>query len=504
MVMNEQQIHDLIAQGEGISLEFKTCAQQLNRDVYQGVCAFLNRHGGFLLLGVQDDGTISGIAPHAVEQIRKDFVTTVNNPQKLTPPAYLSIETVPVAGKVVLLVHVPESSQVHRCNGRIYDRNEDGDLDITDSTTLVAQLYLRKDGNFSENRVYPWIQPEDLRADLIERCRRHVRINHTAHPWIDMDDVGLLKSAKLIRLDPESRKSGVTLAGVMLFGTDSLILDVCPSHRTDCLLRKVDVDRYDDRDLIRTNLLDSYDRILAFVQKHLPDPFYLEGMERLSLRDIIFREVASNILIHREYASGVPARLIIERGNVTTYNASRPHGFGLLDPANFVPYPKNPVLAAFFREIGRADELGSGMRKMMLYGKKYGGADPQLIEGDVFRMVISVPDFAPVASGIKTEPGQGSGWGQDGARMGPGWGQDEDKADLSADHLSLLENCLEPKALAELLELMGKRSRSKLREQVLIPLLEWGLLARTIPDRPSSKNQKYRTTEQGKRKLNHD
>ena len=155
--MNEQQIQNLIAQGEGISLEFKTCARQLNRDVYQSVCAFLNRHGGFLLLGVQDDGTLSGIAPHAVEQIRKDFVTTINNPQKLTPPAYLSIETVLVDGKVILLVRVPESSQVHRCNGRIYDRNEDGDLDITDSTTLVAQLYLRKDSHFSENRIYPWI-----------------------------------------------------------------------------------------------------------------------------------------------------------------------------------------------------------------------------------------------------------------------------------------------------------------------------------------------------------
>ncbi|MDR2573579.1 MAG: hypothetical protein LBC94_04415, partial [Desulfovibrio sp.] len=140
-----------------------------------------------------------------------------------------------------------------------------------------------------------------------------------------------------------------TLAGVMLFGTDAQILQVCPPHRTDCILRKVDVDRYDDRDLIRTNLLDSYDRILAFIQKHLPDPFYLEGMERRSLRDAIFREVASNILIHREYSSGVPARLIIERGKVTTYNANRPHGFGLLDPETAVPYPKNPVLGAFFR-----------------------------------------------------------------------------------------------------------------------------------------------------------
>ncbi len=64
----------------------------------------------------------------------------------------------------------------------------------------------------------------------------------------------------------------------------------------------------------------------------------------------------------------------------------------------FVPYPKNPVIGACFREIDRADELGSGMRKMMMYGKKYGGADPQLIEGDVFRMIISVPEFGEKTS----------------------------------------------------------------------------------------------------------
>ena len=90
---------------------------------------------------------------------------------------------------------------------------------------------------------------------------------------------------------------------------------------------------------------------------------------------------------------GEAARLIIEYGKVTTYNANRPHGFGVLDPETFAPYPKNPVIGAFFREIDRADELGFGMRNMMQYGNKYGGADPQLIEADVFRMVISVPEF---------------------------------------------------------------------------------------------------------------
>lgn len=393
MKLDAQNILKLVEQGEGLALEFKACRTALNRDVYESVCAFLNRHGGTLLLGVRDTGEVQGVDSDAVEQIRKDFVNATNNPQKITPPTYLSISEVEIGGKTVLHIYVPESSQVHRCNGRIYDRNEDGDFDITDQTAQVARLYQRKQATFSENKVYPWIKLDDLRPELIERCRNHVRIKTNNHPWADMDDLQLLKSAQLYLADPETGKDGVTLAGVMLFGTDSLILQVCPAHRTDLILRKVNVDRYDDRDLARTNLIESYDRILAFVKKHLPDPFYLEGIERRSLRDAIFREVASNILIHREYASGVPARFIIERGKVTTFNANRPHGFGALNPETFAPYPKNPVLGAFFREIDRADELGSGMRNLMFYGKKYGGADPQMIEGDVFQMVISVPEF---------------------------------------------------------------------------------------------------------------
>ena len=182
MDTSEHQIIKLIEGGEGLTTEFKTCRVQLNRDVYETVCAFLNRHGGTLLLGVQDSGEVQGISPDVIAQIKKDFVTAINNPQKISPPTYLSIEETIVKGKQILHIFVPESSQVHRCNGRIYDRNEDGDLDITDHTAQVAHLYQRKQATYSENRVYPWIQPADLRTDLIERCRRHVRINHKNHP----------------------------------------------------------------------------------------------------------------------------------------------------------------------------------------------------------------------------------------------------------------------------------------------------------------------------------
>jgi len=79
----------------------------------------------------------------------------------------------------------------------------------------------------------------------------------------------------------------------------------------------------------------------------------------------------------------VPADLVSgccfhERGQVRTENSNKPHGFGVLDPDTFTPFPKNPVIGAFFREIHRADELGSGMRNMIRYGKAYGGEDPQM------------------------------------------------------------------------------------------------------------------------------
>ncbi len=384
----------LIKQGEGISVEFKKCRRTLTRNVYETVCAFLNRHGGNLLLGVSDSGEMTGVDPDCVQQMKRDFVTTVNNPQKLYPPAYLSIDEVDVEGKKILRIYVPESSQVHRCNGRIFDRNEDGDFDITDHARQVADLYHRKQATYSENKIYPFAGLEDLRTDLIDRCRKLAGVWRDGHPWLGMGDLDLIKSAQLYQTDHETGKSGVTLAGILLLGKDNVILSAVPHHRTDLILRKVNLDRYDDRDLVRTNLIESYDRIIAFIQKHLPDPFFLEGIERISIRDAIFREVTSNILIHREYRNAFPAKLIIERGQVRTENSNNPHGFGTLNPATFTPFPKNPIIGAFFREIHRADELGSGMRNMMKYGKAYGGKHPEMIEGDVFRTIVKYPDSA--------------------------------------------------------------------------------------------------------------
>ena len=94
MDFQERHVRKMIRQGEGTSLEFKTCRDKVGRDVYESICAFLNRHGGTMLLGISDNGKITGIDTDAAAQIKKDIVTVLNNSQKINPPAYLSVHEI--------------------------------------------------------------------------------------------------------------------------------------------------------------------------------------------------------------------------------------------------------------------------------------------------------------------------------------------------------------------------------------------------------------------------
>ena len=406
--MTEQDIIKLIETGECINIEFKESREAPTKDIYQTICAFLNRIGGHILLGVKDNGIIVGVVPEFISKIKKEIVTSANNPQKINPPVSLMVEDIVVDGKCIIVVTVPESSQVHRCNGKIYDRNEDGDFDITNNNDAVAMLYLRKQSNFSENKVYPYLTIEELDKTIIDKVKKMIRGWNPNSPLPLMDDFDFIKSLGFFQKDINSGKEGFTLGGLLLFGKDDVIYTNFAYYKTDAIVRIENVDRYDDREIVTTNLIDSFDILMQFIRKHLPDPFFLEdGIHRISLRDKIFREVISNILIHREYLSPYPAKFVIERNRVLTENANRAHGFGHITPQNFTAFPKNPKIARVFREIGRADELGSGVRNIFKYTPVYSkGGQPQLIEEDIFKIIIPlVPEIEQIGSEKSSEKG---------------------------------------------------------------------------------------------------
>lgn len=142
---------------------------------------------------------------------------------------------------------------------------------------------------------------------------------------------------------------------------------------------------------------EAYDALLAFCRKHLPDKFFVEGVQSISLRDLLARELISNTLMHREYSSPFPAKLVIDGRGLRTENASRPRIVGALAPGRFNPLSKNPIIAEFFANIGLADALGSGTRNLFKYSWAYGGGRPTLVDGDVFEAVVPL---APVEGAV--------------------------------------------------------------------------------------------------------
>ena len=185
-----------IAGGESITAEFKECRNKLPKNLFETICAFLNRMGGDIFLGVADDGTITGVEESCVPQLKKDISSLCNNANKIAPTVYLHTDECEVEGKTVLHIYVPESSQVHSTAGKIYDRNEE----------------------FTENTIYPYATLNDLETETIREVRIMAVNRQPNHPWEKLTDEELLKSCGLYKRDLQTGESGYTLACILLFG----------------------------------------------------------------------------------------------------------------------------------------------------------------------------------------------------------------------------------------------------------------------------------------------
>ena len=384
-------IKNILLLGETNTVEFKRCGNGIGQDTYETVCSFLNRYGGDIYLGVEDSGKVIGLPAEVIRGMASNFVSMISNPDIISPTIQLTPMVVDYEGKQILHIRVPPSSEVHSFKKVIYDRVGDADVKVI-ATGPIAQMYIRKQKIYTEKKVYPYVTLDDLRLDMLPRIRQLAVNRYQKHPWKDLSDIAILQSAGLYAKDLETGQMGFNLAGIMLLGRDHIIKNVSPTYRTDALLRKVNVDRYDDRLIVETNLIESYDLLMGFAEKHLWDKFYLENDARISLRSAIAREILVNTLMHREFTSSYHAKFIIERDKMTVTNASRSEKGQALTPGNIEPDSKNPLIADFFRNIGLADELGSGVRNLYKYTPRYSGKPPEIVDGDVFRIVVPLDD----------------------------------------------------------------------------------------------------------------
>lgn len=306
-------------------------------------------------------------------------------------------------GKLVIRVWVPMGPSFYTFKGAVYDRVADADMRVK-SDAQITSMMARKQGYYSERTVYSWVTEDDLEMGLLGAVRDALRANDADHPWLSLSDGELLRAARLYGRDQLTGERGFDLAAVALLGKEDTILDVMPLYRTDAVLKRVETDRYDDRLVCRSNLVRAYDELVGFCEKWLPDSFVLDGGQRKSARDVIVRELVCNCLIHREFVSSHIARITIDGEGIRTRNASRALFAGPVTLESLDPTPKNPIIANFFTQMGRSEELGSGTRSLYKFSRLYTGKDSVMEDGDQFTAFVPVPPV--MTAGVAGEGGR--------------------------------------------------------------------------------------------------
>jgi ATP-dependent DNA helicase RecG len=554
--MTAGDIDKILAQGEGLKIEFKTASNSIPSSFYETVVSFSNTDGGSVYLGVSDNGCVEGVDPALSAKLQKDIVSALNSIDCINPPVYVQPILVPHPDGLVISIQIPASSQVHDHKGSIFVREFESDINITENQIKVSDLYLQKRTYFTESKIYPALSMSDLDPGLFQKARDIIRGNRSDHPWVRTGDEQLLRESVLLRKDFQTGAEGLTLAAALIFGKDSAIQSILPAYKVEAMVRKENKDRWDDRidPPLRTNLIDTYLKLKEFVFKHLPEKFFIEDGQRVDLRDRIFREVIGNLIVHREYTSALSSELIISANQVMTTNPNRALFHGPLDLYSFNPYPKNPNIRKFFNSFGWTDEIGSGVRNTAKYLPYYvTGASPVFIENDVFKSVIPTVSVQPhvfvdniikwleLDEYIKThltkgfrnfslDPSlAGKSWNDVLLLLIPTWNQkgtnlreldwpknqvfsaeeikkvptwEEKSTNLMHKKvryiISILFICCEASPLELIMKTLAYKNRKTFRDNYLTPLVQSQLLTKTNPENPNDPEQKYVITEKGK------
>ena len=123
---------------------------------------------------------------------------------------------------------------------------------------------------------------------------------------------------------------------------------------------------------------------------------------------------------------------------------------------------------------------------MPVIPKMYSGADPEFIEGDVFRIIIPLPDVATATVG-PTESHATTVTTTDTTTDTT----TVTTTDKDIKIKKLIDFCSVARSRSEMMRYVGLSNANYFRKNFLNPLLEARVLAGTIRDKPNSRNQKY-------------
>jgi predicted HTH transcriptional regulator len=211
----------------------------------------------------------------------------------------------------------------------------------------------------------------------------------------------------------------------------------------------------------------------------------------------VVAEAIVNAVVHRDYTSNGSVQVMLFKDRLEIWNP------GTLPPTltleklrgPHASVPHNPLLAEPMYLTKYIERMGTGIRDMIRRCKAAGLAEPEIrLDGGFF--VLTVRRVAVVEGPNRTKSGP-SGDQVTAPVMAPV------TAPVGEYVTRLLVLLAGRGALsnADILDAFGLKSRRRLRDTYIDPALADGLVERTIPEKPTSRLQKYRLTEKGRRLL---
>jgi len=466
-------IKKALASGESETVEFKT---SFDKNAIETLVAFANTRGGDVFIGVSDKGEIKGI------QISKETVQNwINEVKQYTAQAIIpDAETIKIKDKNIVILSVAESPiKPVACKGRYYKRIRNSNHQLTASE--VADMHLRTFNTSWDYHIDEFHTKKDISLKKVKTFIQRANANREAP--IQDDPMTVLQKLEFIR------DNKITYACFLLFMAEESSLSTIELGRfqTPIIIK--------DDSRLKTDLFAEVEGVMEFVRKHINKAIIVTGRpqheERWDYPLDAIREIVINSIIHRDYSSSQDSVVKVYDDKIEFFNpGGLPAGLTVerLLKGNYISDARNKKVADAFKTVGLIEKYGSGIKRILREFRNYGLPDPEFREiGRGFMVTVFK----------KT--------GQVGTKSAPSRHQVGTKSGIESRIESGIESRIllalqkdHPLGMKGLSAALGWSSPNRYLHQAVRLLIEKVLIERTIPDKPSSRLQKYRLTAKGK------
>ncbi len=352
---------------ETLSIEFKSDLRCLPMDdLYKEVVAMANTDGGIICLGMEDDGSVTGLhAQHTdiLEMTAKIQTHTV-------PSQHTTMYIENWEGNLVLVIEVKMSRQlVMTSDGRYMRRRmkQDGTPEM-----IPMQPYEIMQRLSSIQAVDPSAQviesvpaKKALNPVERERLRGMIRIYHGEMTLLELSDEELDKSLEFVR--ERDNELYPTIAGLLLLGYDKYISEYVPGN--EVLFQVMDgVNVLSNPPSMKGALLGIFEKVDMLFQSRVTEQEIQVGLFRVPIPNYekdAFREGFVNALVHRDYyRAGAVQVQLQNKSMIISSPGGFPEGVSPNNILTVAPTPRNRLLAEAVKRIGLAERTGRGVDKI--------------------------------------------------------------------------------------------------------------------------------------------